>query len=73
MNSFNLFVTFQFHFIPFVAISKNSRSIFMELDANMISNTNAQHELQRNRSATLSKSVSQNQFIQAVCLFIYII
>ncbi|XP_034481604.1 DNA ligase 1 [Drosophila innubila] len=45
-------------------ISKKSRSIFMELDANMTSNTNA-HELQRNRSATLTKSVSQNQLSPA--------
>ncbi|KAL7726770.1 hypothetical protein ACLKA6_001490 [Drosophila palustris] len=49
------------------AISKKSRSIFMELDANMTSNTNGQqqHELQRNRSTTLTKSISQNQLGQA--------
>jgi len=70
LHVINLCVTL--YLIIYVAISRKSRSIFMELDANMTSNSNAQHELQRNRSATFSKCAGRDQLIQGVSQFIYL-
>ncbi|XP_030566493.1 glutamic acid-rich protein isoform X2 [Drosophila novamexicana] len=43
------------------AISKKSRSIFKELEANSVSNSNSQREFQKHRPVALSKCTSQSQ------------
>ncbi|XP_064537744.1 glutamic acid-rich protein isoform X2 [Drosophila montana] len=45
------------------AISKKSRSIFMELDANLVSNPNGHREFQKQRPVALSKCTSQSQVV----------